>query len=419
MLNDARQKTRGQLAPIAAIEAARDAIDLPADQALASERKRFLELRAGEQSKALRYVFLAEKSVSKVPEIRAVTPRPTDHVGVIGGGTMGAGIAAAALFADCTVTMIERDEAALERGLGTTRSHLDGSLKRGLVDAARHHGMVSRLSGSTEYRAIGGADLVIEAVFEDMDAKIAVFARLDEVAKPDAILATNTSYLDVKRIALAIKDPSRVIGLHFFSPAHVMKLLEVIRTDIVAPGVLATGFAFAGRLGKIPVPAGVCDGFIGNRIMSAYRRQCEFMLEDGALPQEIDAAMTGFGFPMGLFAVQDLSGLDISWAMRKRQAATRPIRTPATSPLPTGCASSAGSGARPAPAITDIAAAPAANRTRWLKPSSSKNPPARGSSRRPIPQAEIMDRILATMQSEGRTRSCPRASPPRRRRSTW
>jgi len=400
MLADVRQKSRGQIAPIVAVEAARDAVNLPADQALTLERRRFLELREGEQSKALRHIFLAEKSVPKVPEIRNVTPRATDRVGVIGGGTMGAGIAAASLLAGCTVAMVERDSTALERGLATTRSHLDGSLKRGLVDAARHQAMVSRLSGSVDYSAVGSADLVIEAVFEDMDAKIAVFARLDEVARPDAVLASNTSYLDVKRIAQAIKDPSRVIGLHFFSPAHVMKLLEIIRTDIVAPDVLATGFAFAGRLGKIPVLAGVCDGFIGNRIMSAYRRECEFMLEDGALPQEIDAAMTGFGFAMGLFAVQDLSGLDISWAMRKRRAATRDPNARYVAIADRLCELGrlgrktgagyyrydTGAGGQPDPLVETIV----------LEESARK-----GIIRRPISQAEIMDRILATMQSEG------------------
>ena len=399
ILADTRQKARGQLAPTAAVEAARDAIRLPADQALVLERKRFLELRESQQSKALRYIFLAEKSVPKAPEIRNMMPRPTDHVGVIGGGTMGAGIAAAALLAGCTVTMIERDSAALERGLAATRAHLDGSLKRGLVDAARHQAMVSRLSGSTEYRAVGAADLVIEAVFEDMDAKIDVFTRLDAVARPDAVLATNTSYLDVKRIAQAVTDSSRVIGLHFFSPAHVMKLLEVIRTDIVAPEALATGFAFAGRLGKIPVPAGVCDGFIGNRIMSAYRRECEFMLEDGALPQEIDAAMTGFGFAMGLFAVQDLSGLDISWAMRKRKAATRDPSARYVAIADRLCELGrlgrktgagyyrySGAGGQPDPLVESII----------LEESARK-----GITRRQIPEAEITDRILSTMQAEG------------------
>ncbi|MGH6891859.1 MAG: 3-hydroxyacyl-CoA dehydrogenase NAD-binding domain-containing protein, partial [Dongiaceae bacterium] len=233
ILADTRKKAPGQLAPVVAVEAARDAVELPADQALALERERFLNLRDSDQSKALRYIFLAEKSVPKVPEIRNENPRPIGHIGVVGGGTMGSGIAAAALLADCTVAMIERDDTALKRGLAATRSCLDGSLKRGLVDGARHRRMVSHLSGSTDYRSVGAADLVIEAVFEQMESKIEVFARLDEVTRPDAVLATNTSYLDVKRIALAVRDPSRVIGLHFFSPAHVMKLLEVVRTDIV------------------------------------------------------------------------------------------------------------------------------------------------------------------------------------------
>lgn len=401
ILADTRKKARGQTAPVVAAEAARDAVELPAGQALALERKRFLELRDSDQSKALRYIFLAEKSVPKVPAIRTAAPRPTDYVGVIGGGTMGASIAATALFAGCTVTMIERDSAALERGLAATRSHLDGSLTRGLVDAARHQSMISRLSGSTDYRSVGTADLVIEAVFEHMDAKIEVFARLDEVTRPDAVLATNTSYLDVKHIALAVKDPSRVIGLHFFSPAHVMKLLEVIRTDIVAPDVLATGFAFAGRLGKIAVLAGVCDGFIGNRMMSAYRRECEFMLEDGALPHEVDAAMTGFGFPMGLFAMQDLAGLDISWAMRKRQAATRDpnIRYVAIADRlcelgrfgrKTGAGfyryRDGGTGGEPDPLVESIILEEAARE---------------GVSRRRFLPPEIMNRILRTVHSEG------------------
>ena len=164
---------------------------------------------------------------------------------------------------------------------------------------------------------------MIEAVFEDMEVKRAVFAELDRATRPGAILATNTSYLDVNAIAAAVRDPGRVVGLHFFSPAHVMKLLEVIRTDSVRDDVLATALAFARDLGKIPVPAGVCDGFIGNRIMSVYRRECDYMVEDGALPQQVDEAMTAFGFPMGIFAMQDLAGLDIAWAMRKRRASTR------------------------------------------------------------------------------------------------
>ncbi|MEO1248866.1 MAG: 3-hydroxyacyl-CoA dehydrogenase NAD-binding domain-containing protein, partial [Pseudomonadota bacterium] len=183
--------------------------------------------------------------------------------------------------------------------------------------------MIAVFTCADSFEAAGDADLVVEAVFEDMAIKQDVFAKLDGVTKPDAVLATNTSYLDVNQIALSVAEPSRVLGLHFFSPAHIVKLLEVIRTDSVASDVLATGFALAKKLRKIAVPAGVCDGFIGNRIMSAYRRQCDFMLEDGALPQQIDEAMVAFGFPMGLFAMQDMAGLDISWATRKRQAATR------------------------------------------------------------------------------------------------
>ena len=259
-----------------------------------------------------------------MPELDGLAPLPTAVVGVIGGGTMGAGIATAALLAGRSVTMIERDEAALGRGLETVRGHLGGALKRGKLDEAGHAAAVGRLSGATDYAALAGADLVIEAVFEDMEVKRAVFAELDRVTRAEAVLATNTSYLDVNRIAEAVRDPGRVVGLHFFSPAHVMKLVEVIRTDAVRPEVLATALGFARDLGKVAVPSGVCDGFIGNRIMSVYRREADYMLEDGALPQEVDAAMVEFGFPMGVFAMQDLAGLDIAWAMRKRRAATRP-----------------------------------------------------------------------------------------------
>lgn len=401
ILADAREKARGQIAPVVAVEALRDGVEVPADEALALERKRFLDLRSSGQSKALRYIFLAERSVPKVAEIRDVAPRPVDHVAVIGGGTMGSGIAAAMLLADCTVTMIELDDASLERGLAATRTHLDGSLKRGLVDSSRHQDMISRLSGSTSYCSAGASDLVIEAVFEQMDVKTKVFARLDEVSRPDAVLATNTSYLNVERIALAVKDPSRVIGLHFFSPAHVMKLLEIVRTDIVAPDVLATGFALARRLRKIAVLAGDCDGFIGNRIMSVYRRECEIMLEDGALPREIDAAMTSFGFPMGLFAMQDLAGLDISWAMRKRQAATRDPNARHVAIADRLCelgrfGRKTGAGyyrysdgsvrGEPDPLVEAIILEESARR---------------GIARRRISQTEVMNRILQTMQSEG------------------
>ncbi len=316
-------RARGQEAPVEAVAALRDALALPAAEALAAERRRFVALRDGAQSQALRYIFAAERAVSKLPGLAGIDPLPTALVGVIGGGTMGAGIATAVLLSGRAAVMIERDAAALERGLATVRGHLANSLQRGLLDEAGHAERLGRLSGATDTAALAPADLVIEAVFEDMDAKRAVFAGLDRATRPEAILASNTSYLDVNRIAAAVRDPGRVVGLHFFSPAHVMKLVEVVRTDTVRDEVLGTALAFARSLGKIAVPSGVCDGFIGNRIMSAYRRECDYMIEDGALPQEIDAAMTGFGFPMGIFAMQDLAGLDIAWAMRKRRAATR------------------------------------------------------------------------------------------------
>jgi 3-hydroxyacyl-CoA dehydrogenase len=313
---------------------------------------------------------------------------------------MGAGIAAAALLVNRTVIMIERDDAALGKGLGTVRAHLADSLKRGLVDEARHAAMLTQLSGATGYSALADADLVIEAVFEDMDVKRAVFAELDRATRPDAVLATNTSYLDVNAIAAVVADPGRVVGLHFFSPAHVMKLVEVIRTGTVRDEVLATALAFARELGKIPVPSGVCDGFIGNRIMSAYRREADYMLEDGALPQEIDAAMTSFGYAMGIFAMQDLAGLDIAWAMRRRRAATRPAaerysRIPDRLCELGRLGRKAGAGwydypeggnARPSPVTEGIILEESARQ---------------GIARRAFTAEEIMSRILGVMQAEG------------------
>ena len=236
---------------------------------------------------------------------------------------MGAGIAASCLLSDRPVVMIERDQLALDRGIQNIHSILADSLNRGVINTTRHATLLERLSGNLNYSALSDTDLVIEAVFEDMDIKKDVFQKLDQVTRDDAILASNTSYLDVNEIAKSVQDPSRVVGLHFFSPAHVMKLVEVIRTQYVAPEVLATTLLLAKSLGKTPVPAGVCDGFIGNRIMSAYRRVSEYMLEDGALPADIDTAMKSYGFPMGIFEMQDLAGLDIGWAARKRRAHTR------------------------------------------------------------------------------------------------
>jgi 3-hydroxyacyl-CoA dehydrogenase len=281
------------------------------------------------------------------------------------------------------------------------RGHLGGALKRGKLDEAGHAAALGRMSGATDYRALGRADLVIEAVFEDMEVKRAVFAVLDAATRGDAILATNTSYLDVDAIAAAVADPGRVVGLHFFSPAHVMKLVEVIRTRSVRDEVLATALGFARSLGKIAVPAGVCDGFIGNRIMSVYRREADIMLEDGALPQEVDAAMTAFGFPMGIFAMQDLAGLDIAWAMRRRRAASRPASERYVAIADRLCEMGRlgrktgagwydypeGGGAIPSP-VTE----------RLVREASAE----KGIHRRSFSADEIMARILTVMQAEGR-----------------
>ena len=296
----------------------------PLDEGLKLERALFRECIASPQRAGLIHAFFAERAVSKIPEAEA-TPRSVESVGVIGGGTMGSGIATAALLAGLPVTLVERDGEALARGRGTVEGNLAGAVRRGKLAEAKRDAILSgALTATTEFEALGACDLVIEAVFEDMDVKIDIFRRLDALAKPGAILATNTSYLDVDRIAAATGRPEDVIGLHFFSPAHVMRLLEVVVADRTAPEVVATGFALAKRLGKVAVRAEVCDGFIGNRILAHYKKAADHMLMDGASPEEIDRAVEGFGFAMGPFAVGDLAGLDIGWATRKRLAPTRP-----------------------------------------------------------------------------------------------
>ena len=318
-----RKKARGHTAPSVAVTAVQNALSMPAADALAAERAAFIKLKSTPQSTALRHIFFAERATARIDRIKDVSPRDISHIGVVGGGTMGAGITAACLLAGLDVTLLERDNAAAELGQDRVLNILSGSLKRGLVSAENHLQMLAGFRTATEYVALKNAQVVIEAVFEDMAVKKEVFAQLDATVRPDAILATNTSYLDVNEIAAALSEPGRVIGLHFFSPAHIMKLLEIVVPDQVADDVLATSVALAKRLRKIPVLAGVCDGFIGNRIMSAYRRECDYMLEDGAFPHEIDTAMRAFGFKMGIYQMQDLAGLEIAWAMRKRRAATR------------------------------------------------------------------------------------------------
>ncbi|MEO1198220.1 MAG: 3-hydroxyacyl-CoA dehydrogenase NAD-binding domain-containing protein [Pseudomonadota bacterium] len=315
------KKSRGQASPLRALDAVKIATETDYPNGARREREIFSELRASDQSKALRYMFFGERAVSKLPGLKSVAPRQVAKAGVIGGGTMGAGIATALLAGGIEVVMLEREQDALETGMTRVQGLLDGMAERGKLDDPET--VRARFSGDIAYDAVADADLIVEAVFEDINVKRDVFARIDAVAKPGAVLATNTSYLDVNEIAAATSRPQDVIGLHFFSPAHIMKLLEIVIADKTVPDVVATGFALAKRLGKTGVRSGVCDGFIGNRILSAYRLHGDILLEEGATPKQIDDAMRGYGFAMGMYAVQDLAGLDISWANRKAKAGTR------------------------------------------------------------------------------------------------
>ncbi|SHF74257.1 3-hydroxyacyl-CoA dehydrogenase [Loktanella atrilutea] len=313
---------KGQVAPLAVLDAVAAGTLLPFSQALAEERRLFLSLLDTPQRSGLMHAFFAERAVAKVPEINGVTPREISRTGVIGGGTMGAGIATAMVLSGLNVTLVERDDAAADKARDTIARNLSSAVKRGKLTEARRDAILSHaLETVVGYDALSEADLVVEAVFEDMDVKQEVFRQLDRVCKPDAVLATNTSYLDVNRIAQVTARPADVIGLHFFSPAHVMKLLEIVVADATATNVTATAFALAKRLGKIGVRAGVCDGFIGNRILSHYRTAVDHMVLDGASPYDVDRALVDFGVAMGPYQVSDLAGLDIGYMTRQRKAA--------------------------------------------------------------------------------------------------
>ncbi|MFC2967285.1 3-hydroxyacyl-CoA dehydrogenase NAD-binding domain-containing protein [Acidimangrovimonas pyrenivorans] len=309
-------------APFKCVEAVAASVQ-PLAEGLATERALFQQCLDSPQRAGLIHAFFAERAVAKIPEAGA-TPRQIGHVGVIGGGTMGSGIATAALLAGLKVTLNERDAEALSRGKATIEKNLAGAVKRGKLSEEKRDAILKdALQTTLKLEDFSKVDLVIEAVFEDMDVKKEIFTRLDAIARPGAILASNTSYLDIDEIASVTSRPAEVIGLHFFSPAHVMRLLEVVVAGKTAPEVVATGFALARKLGKVAVRAGVCDGFIGNRILGHYKKVADYLMLDGASPQQIDAALEEFGFAMGPFAVLDLAGLDIGWATRKRLAPTR------------------------------------------------------------------------------------------------
>jgi 3-hydroxyacyl-CoA dehydrogenase len=311
-------------APARAVDAI-EAAGQPFDEGLAIERRAFVELMETPESKGLRHAFFAERAAGKVDGITPSTPvRPLDQAAVIGAGTMGAGIAVALLDAAIPLWLVEADQAALDRGLARVAGIYDRQTKKGKLTVSERDRRLALLRPTLSYDAIGQADVVIEAVFESMEVKRGVFITLDRVMKPRAVLATNTSTLDVDTIAGFTRRPADVLGLHFFSPANVMRLLEVVRGQATAPEVLATALTLGKALRKVAVVSGVCDGFIGNRMLEAYTKQAWYLVEEGATPQQIDRAIEAFGLAMGPFRVGDLVGHDVSLSIRQRRRAERP-----------------------------------------------------------------------------------------------
>jgi 3-hydroxyacyl-CoA dehydrogenase len=319
------RQARGQISPLKCVDAVEAAVLRPFEEGQQIERAMFLELVASEQSKALRHAFFAERAAGKIVGLPEETPtRPIARAAVIGFGTMGGGIAMCFANAGIPVTVLETSQEALDRGMALCRRNWEASASKGRMTAQQVEERLALLRPTARYDDLASADIVIEAVFEDLAVKEKVFRRLDRVAKPGAILATNTSTLDVDRIAAATGRPADVLGTHFFSPANVMRLLEVVRGAATAADALATVMKLARPLKKVAVVSGVCDGFIGNRMLEHYVRQSLLLLEEGASPQQVDQALTDFGMAMGIFAVGDLAGLDIGYAIRQRRYREKP-----------------------------------------------------------------------------------------------
>ncbi len=319
----ASKRMRGQTAPHRAIDLVELTTTTGFDTGMVRERETFLEIRQLDQARALRHMFFAERGAKMPASLQNVNATDITKAVVVGGGNMGASIAYGMNGAGIAVTVIETDSDAVERATSNIDRLFAAALKRGLLDQDTADKRREQITIQVGYGGISDAGLAIEAVIENMDIKKIVLAELDAALPAHAVIATNTSYLDIDEMAGAVADPARVLGLHFFSPAHIMKLLEIVQADKTAPETLATAFRLAARLRKVPVLAGVCDGFIGNRIYARYREYADIIMIDGSLPWEIDEAMVDFGYAMGPYAVQDLSGLDIAYANRKRLAPTR------------------------------------------------------------------------------------------------
>jgi len=389
------KRRRGLEAPQACVDAVEAAATLPFDQGLKRERELFTRLLGGEQSKAQRYFFFAEREANKIPDVPGDTAVKTIRkAAVIGAGTMGGGIAMNFANVGIPVTVVEATQAALDRGLGVVRRNYEISASRGGMAAEDIDKRMALIKGTTDYGAIADTDLVIEAVFEDMALKKEIFAKLDGIAKPDAVLATNTSTLDVNAIAAATKRPESVIGLHFFSPANVMRLLEIVRGAKTSKPVVASSMALAKTIRKVPVLVGVCDGFVGNRMLAQRGREAERLLIEGALPHQVDKVLTDFGFPMGPFAMGDLAGLDVGWRVRQARGTKAPIADALYEAGRLGQKTSAGyyhyePGSRAPLPDPDV--------ERIIIEVSKQL----GVARKPIPEAEILERLVYPMINEG------------------
>jgi len=317
------KKARGFLAPEYNIQCIEAAANLPFDEGLKVEQKLFIELVTGPQSAAQRYAFFAERAANKIPDIAKDTPiLDIERCGVLGAGTMGGGIAMNFANVGIPVTIVERNQEALDKGLAVVRKNYERSASRGSIPAEAVEQRMALITGSTDKADFADCDIVIEAVFEDMELKQSIFKELDEICKPGALLASNTSALDVNKIAAVTSRPESVIGMHFFSPANVMKLLENVRGDKSSDTVVATTMAVGKRIGKIPVMVGVCPGFVGNRMLFSRGAESERMILEGATPAQVDRVLFDFGFPMGPFAMSDLAGLDIGWKEEKSSSST-------------------------------------------------------------------------------------------------
>ncbi|MGE0153748.1 MAG: 3-hydroxyacyl-CoA dehydrogenase NAD-binding domain-containing protein [Reyranellaceae bacterium] len=312
------RKSRGFLAPFHIIKCVKAAVELPFDQGMKRERELFQELLVSPQSAAQRFYFFAEREAAKVKDVPADTPmREIRTAGIIGAGTMGGGIAMCFANAGIPVAVLENEQAALDRGMKTIRTNYENTAKRGGMKAEDVEKRMALIKPTLSYDDLKDADIIIEAVFETMEVKEQVFKKLDQVAKPGAILATNTSGLDVNQIASYTKRPQDVIGMHFFSPANVMKLLENVRGAKTGKDVIATVMNLSKKIGKVPVLVGVCEGFVGNRMLRQRGVQASYLIEEGATPQQVDKVLYDFGFPMGPFAMSDLAGNDVSWRIRQ------------------------------------------------------------------------------------------------------